>query len=197
MLAALTQEVQVENVKSLFLSHQDPDVGSSLPLWRRVCSPDMKVHLSWMWAGFVAHFDSDAELVSIPDEGQDFRLGDGVVLKFIPAHYMHSPGNYHVYDPLAKVLFTGDIGAANPYGAPDSLFVQDFQAHVPHMDGFHRRWLGSAEARDAWVETVSRLDIDFLAPQHGLIFKGDDVKRFIDWLSKLEVGSGLASMRKR
>lgn len=196
MLAALTHEVPVEDVRMLFFSHQDPDVGSSLPLWRRVCRSDVKVYLSWMWSGFVAHFDREAQLTPIPDEGMEVSLAD-LKLRFIPAHYMHSPGNYNVYDPQARILFSGDIGAALlPNSSRGQLFVQDFNSHVQYMDQFHRRWIGSSRARDAWINTVSKLDIDILAPQHGQVFKGDDVKRFLDWLSKLEVGSGIGSMSR-
>lgn len=35
----------------------------------------------------------------------------GKKLKIIPAHYLHASAN-HVYDPEAKVLFCGDVGAA-------------------------------------------------------------------------------------
>jgi flavorubredoxin len=31
-----------------------------------------------------------------------------------------------------------------------------------------------------------------LCPQHGAIYQGEDVARFIDWFSSLEVGSGLS-----
>ncbi|MGE5545583.1 MAG: MBL fold metallo-hydrolase [Solirubrobacterales bacterium] len=196
MLAALTHEVAVEDVAMLFFSHQDPDVGSSLPLWRRVCKPDVKVYLSWMWSSFISHFDRDAKLTNIPDEGLEVQLAD-VRLRFIPAHYLHSAGNFHVYDPKARILFTGDVGAALiPERVKSGMFVQDFNNHIQYMDGFHRRWMASTRARDAWVNTVSKLEIDMLCPQHGLIFKGDDVKRFIEWFSKIEVGSGVAAMTR-
>lgn len=196
MLAALTREIAVEDIRALFLSHQDPDVGSSLPLWRRVCKPETKVYLSTLWTGFVAHFDRESVMTPIPDEGLEVALGD-IRLRFVPAHYMHSSGNFNVYDPVARILFSGDIGAALvPDKNRGSLFVEDFNAHVPYMEGFHRRWMGSARARDAWIAQVEKLDIDMLAPQHGLIFRGDDVKRFLDWLSKLDVGSGLGVMAR-
>jgi len=198
MLAALTREIPVDEIKALFLSHQDPDIGSSLPLWRRVCGPDIKVYLSWLWAGFTAHFDRDASFTTIPDEGMEVSLTHELRLRFIPAHYLHSSGNFNVYDAKAKVLFSGDIGAAlvPRTQAEDGMFVTDFAAHIQYMDGFHRRWLASERARDAWVAQVSKLDIDILAPQHGLLFKGDDVKRFIEWFSTLEIGSGIAAMNR-
>jgi len=31
-------------------------------------------------------------------------------------------------------------------------------------------------------------DVDMLCPQHGAIYQGEDVNRFIDWFDRLEVG---------
>ncbi len=36
----------------------------------------------------------------------------GEKLEIIPAHYLHASANFHVYDPEAKILFSGDVGAA-------------------------------------------------------------------------------------
>ncbi|EPY02646.1 MBL fold metallo-hydrolase [Magnetospirillum fulvum] len=198
MLAALTREIPVEHVKALFISHQDPDIGSSLPLWRRVCQPDIDIYISWLWESFASHFDRDAVFTTIPDEGLEVALSPSLRLRFLPAHYLHSSGNFNVYDPQARILFSGDIGAALiPRDRPaDSLFVTDFNRHIGYMEGFHRRWMPSPPARDAWIAQVSKLDIDILAPQHGLIFKGDDVKRFLDWFATLEIGSGIAAMNR-
>ncbi len=194
MLAALTDKVPIDNVKHLFMSHQDPDIGSSLPLWRQVCDPEVQIHLSWMWTSFVGHFDAEANLSPIPDEGAAINLG-GIELELIPAHYLHSSGNFSVYDAAARILWTGDIGAALlPPGSRESFYVENFASHIQYMEGFHKRWMGSTRARDAWVNRVSKLDIDILAPQHGLIFKGEDVGRFLDWFGSLEIGSGIEAM---
>lgn len=197
MLAALTQQVEADSISHLFISHQDPDVSSSLPLWRQMCPSGLQVLVPWMWTGFVSHFDRDARFVAIPDEGLTLTLGGQLRLEVLPAHYLHSPGNYVVYDPKARVLFSGDIGAALvPEEEAEALFVEDFGRHVPYMEGFHRRWMGSPQARDAWIDMVSRLDIDILAPQHGKLFRGGDVRRFLEWFGGLEVGSGIAAMRR-
>ena len=194
MLAALTQEIPMDNVHAIFLSHQDPDIGSSLPLWRRVVPADTKVYVSRLWTSFVAHFDRDAGFAAIPDEGMEISVGH-VRLRLVPAHYLHSSGNFNVYDPAARILFSGDIGAALvPANAGGGMFVRDFAAHIPHMEGFHRRWMPSPAARDAWIANVSKLEIEQLAPQHGQIFRGDDVKRFLDWFAGLELASGLTAM---
>lgn len=196
MVAGLTSRLPIETIRHIFISHQDPDVGSSLGLWRRVCRQEVTLHVSWMWTGFMTHFDGDVTFNGLPDEGTRLPLG-GREIHILPAHYLHSPGNFSVYDPEARMLFTGDIGAALiPTEKRQSFFVEDFTRHIDYMRGFHERWMPSAAARDAWVEMVSRLEIDTLAPQHGLIFRGDDVKRFLDWLAAVEVGKGLSSFAK-
>lgn len=193
MVAAVSQEVSLGRITHLFLSHQDPDVSSSLPLWRQVCPADLQVHLSWMWTGFVSHFDHEARFATIPDCGAEVVVGNSLRLHLLPAHYLHSPGCFCVYDPVAKVLFSGDIGAAlvPREQARDGIFVTDFAGHVHYMEAFHRRWMGSPAARDRWVAMVRRLDVDILAPQHGLFFRGPDVARFLDWLEALPLAGGL------
>ncbi|MCB1318706.1 MAG: MBL fold metallo-hydrolase, partial [Leptospiraceae bacterium] len=75
-----------------------------------------------------------------------------------------------------------------PEGESNELYVSDFQAHIRFMEGFHRRWMGSNEARRSWCNTVANMDIDMICPQHGSIFRGPDVERFITWFSELQVG---------
>ena len=192
-IAALTREIAIDAIHHIFIPHQDPDTGSSLPLWRRVCPSDVKVYLSWMWTGFVSHYDEEATFTAIPDQGMEIMVGRSR-LRIMPAHYLHSSGNYHVYDPKAKILFSGDVGGSPlPDERREDIFVRDFTRHIQYMDGFHRCWMGSPKARDAWITMVSRLSIDILAPQHGLLFKGDDVKHFLDWFGALELGSGLSA----
>ncbi len=192
MLEAVTARIDMDSVRHVFFSHQDPDICSSLPLWRQVCRPDVKVYVSWMWTGFVSHFDRETEFDPIPDEGGTIRLSPSVQLEMIPAHYLHSPGNFSVFDPAARILFTGDLGASLGHEDPQGTYtVDDFDAHVPLMEPFHRRWLGSAEARDAWVHRVATLDPRMLVPQHGLVMKDDHVKRFLDWLGGLDLSAGI------
>lgn len=194
MLAAMLHHVNIDNIYDIFASHQDPDIISSLGLWDKAL-PHAKLHSPWMWEGFLRHFGChNIEYSPIPDEGSSFSL-DGLELQFIPAHYMHSSGNFNVYDPKAKVLMSGDIGAAlESDGAP--MFVEDFEAHTLKMKFFHQRWMPSNEAKQDWISRVRMLDIEYMAPQHGRIFKGDDVKRFLDWFEALEVGTAIKPPKK-
>jgi hypothetical protein len=66
-----------------------------------------------------------------------------------------------------------------------------YDTHVEKMRYYHQRWMPSNQAKRAWSDRVRNLDIDIIAPQHGRMFKGDDVKRFLDWFDSLQVGTGI------
>lgn len=190
VFSALSQEVDMTTIKCLFASHQDPDIISSLALWLEV-NPELRCYLSWLWESFVPHFGgNDTTFISIPDEGMELNL-NGLTLQAVPAHYLHSSGNFQLYDPAAKILFSGDVGAAMAPPEEDNLFVENFDKHIRYAEGFHRRWMGSNIAKLDWCDRISKMDIDMLCPQHGSIYQGNDVERFINWFSELPVGSGV------
>jgi flavorubredoxin len=189
VFSAIGTEFDPRNIRALFASHQDPDIISSLALWLEI-NPELKCYLSWLWNSFVPHFGGNAEtFVNIPDEGMNIKVGN-VALEAVPAHYLHSSGNFNLYDRKAKIFFSGDIGAALLPENEQDLFVTDFDRHIAYIEGFHRRWMGSNEAKLLWCERVSRLPIDMLCPQHGAIYRGADVMRFINWFAELRVGAG-------
>lgn len=186
MLACVVREVPVDQITHLFASHQDPDIISSLGLWDKAI-PNSTLHAPWLWEGFIRHFGMEhIEYSPINDAGGQLVL-DEVALQFVPAHYLHSSGNHHVYDAEAKILMSGDVGAA--LDADDApLEIDDFDEHIKRMAYFHTRWMPSNRAKDDWIERVSKLDIEQMCPQHGRIFKGDQVKQFLDWFAALDVG---------
>lgn len=189
MLAAVVHFLPVDQITHIFASHQDPDVISSLGLWDKTL-PHATLHAPWLWEGFLRHYGCESITYDpIPDEGMTLKM-DGLELQFIPAHYLHSSGNYSVYDPVSKILFTGDIGAGLN-GPDDPVFFEDFNKHIPKIKTFHQRWMPSEQAKQKWIKRVRQLDIKMLCPQHGSIYKDDDVDNFIDWFDALEVGIGL------
>lgn len=187
VFSALSTEFDPRKIRQIFASHQDPDIISSLSLWLEF-NPELKCYISWLWASFIPHFGGNKEtFVAIPDAGMDTHVGNQR-LQVIPAHYLHSSGNFHLYDPKAKILFSGDVGAALLPPGEDGLFVEDFDRHIRHAEGFHRRWMGSDKAKRDWCSRVSQLDIQMMCPQHGAIYRGEQVRRFIDWFVQLEIG---------
>lgn len=187
VFSALASEFDPSAVVGLFASHQDPDIISSLAMWLEF-NPKMRCYVSWLWESFIPHFGGTGDTFApIPDEGMEIPL-NGLSLQAVPAHYLHSSGNFHLYDRQARMYFSGDVGAALLPPGEGSLFVEDFDRHIRHAEGFHRRWMGSNEAKRRWCERVAQMDIDMLCPQHGSIYRGEDVQRFVNWFDELQVG---------
>jgi flavorubredoxin len=60
---------------------------------------------------FTTGKDYTHRIIGIPDEGMNIPLGQSKI-KAVPAHFMHSEGNFQFYDPVSKILFSGDMGAS-------------------------------------------------------------------------------------
>jgi flavorubredoxin len=174
----------------LFFSHQDPDVIAAANGW--LMTTEAEAYISSLWVRFVPHFGLDDlvahRLKGIPDEGMVLELGQAELL-VLPAHFLHSEGNFQVYDPVSKILYTGDLGASL---GMDYREATDFDAHLRYMEGFHRRYMVSGRALKAWAAMVRQLEIEIIAPQHGALLRGRGlVERFIAWCEGLECGLDL------
>jgi len=192
--AEFSKHFDLANVEAIFASNQDPDVISSLALWIQT-NPKLIVYVPKIWVSSILHFGIKVENIhALADEGGVITLG-GHDLEIIPAHYLHSAGNLSLYDPDAKTLFSGKIGSALLSDHNTDMFVTDFDEHAKMMEYFHRRWMPSNSAKLRWIAEVRKRDVEMLCPQHGSIFKGDDVAKFLSWFENLDVGSGWSSVR--
>ncbi|TRW90683.1 MBL fold metallo-hydrolase [Candidatus Methylobacter oryzae] len=191
VLAEMLRYVRPEQIKAIFLSHQDPDIVGGLSTWMELCrSP---VHVSSIWIRFLPHYglkDMD-RFIGVPNEGMDYESELGFKLKVVPAHFLHSEGQINVYDPVSKILFTGDIGAAMLPMEKDDAFIDDFSSHLTYIESFHRRYMCSNKAIRCWLETIADLDIAMIAPQHGPVYRGAAVQDFLNWLKDLQCGIDL------
>lgn len=178
-------------------SHQDPDILSSLSKW--LTSSNCKVIVPEVWARFMPHYvlpgKAYERIISIPDQGMIIHLGQAE-LAAIPAHFLHSEGNFQFYDKVAKILFSGDLGASLMHGN-ESEPVTDFKNHIQHMETFHQRYMSGNKVCRYWANMVRQLDIEWIIPQHGAPFRGREmVNKFIDWIEQLECGIDLMTQEQ-
>ncbi len=187
VLSSLGEGVSLTHI---LFTHQDPDIVASANGW--LMSFDVKAYLPDVWLWFVAHFGLDRfaeqQMRTIPKEGGILKVDDCEFL-VLPAHFLHSCGNYSLYDPISKILYTGDIAASE--GDPLAS-VRDFEAHVSRMVGLHRRYMASRRAFKLWSDLVRKLEVEILAPQHGSYFRGKEmVEAFLNWAENFECGLDL------
>jgi len=196
LFMGISEYVFPKNLDFVIASHQDPDIVASLNKW--LVGTSAKVVVPELWKRFVPHFCTPGatrgRLIGIPDQGMDIEIG-GAAFKALPAHFLHSEGNFHFYDPISKILFSGDVGTS---GVPDEecgMPVADFDAHIPKMLGFHRRYMNSNKVCRFWVNMIRTLDVKMIVPQHGARFEGKDVGKFLDWFENLQCGTDLLTQR--
>jgi len=195
---AITRFLNPKKLDYIFASHQDPDIISSIDRW--VINSSCQVLVSKLWGRFLPHLLSShvekqvggfsKRVTEIPDEGARLPFGSGE-LQLLPAHFLHSVGNFQLYDPVSKILFSGDMGASMG-GEDGTVYVDDFTAHIPLMEGFHKRYMCSSKVTSLWANMVRKLDLEMIVPQHGLAFKGQkNINLFLDWISELDCGVDL------
>lgn len=198
---AISNMLQLKDLDYVIASHQDPDIIASVGRW--LMYTDCTVVISSLWSRFLPHLISDfinnqiklglgERIIALPDEGSKIPLGNTALIA-VPAHFLHSVGNFQFYDPVSKILFSGDMGASI---GGSHLPVTDFDAHIPLMEGFHRRYMCSKKVGRLWANMVRGMDVEMIVPQHGPSFKGAAmVTRFLDWISDLECGIDLLTQR--
>ena len=191
MLSSVLKYVPADNITSMFASRQSPDISSSLGLWDQAL-PNASLFAPTLWEGFLKHFGmTNIHYKPIPDEGMTMTLGH-TQLQFIPAHYLPSPANFHVWDAKAGILMSGDVGTA-PEEPGSSHWVDSLDRHIPKMKKYHQRWMPSDAARQDWIRRAKAMDAKILAPQHGRLFKGPQVNEFLNWFEQLPVGVAVHS----
>lgn len=188
VVAVASRYISLDKIDSIFFSHQDPDVSSGIALWLGVTSA--KIYVSSLWLRFLPHFGivDQSRVVGIEDTGPMLRLPSGAVLRFLPAHFLHSTGNFSAFDERSGVLFSGDIGAAIFPPGKENLFIDDFNAVLPFIEGFHKRYMASGKATAKWAKTAAALSPKLMAAQHGGVYRGEAVARFLEWFGRLECG---------
>ena len=187
VVSVVSRYINLDDLESIFFSHQDPDVSSGIALWLGVTKA--QVYIPALWQRFVPHFGlvEQGRITPLNDDGGTIRVGD-VDLKLVPAHFLHSPANFSLFDPRSKILFSGDIGAAVFPAGKEYPEVEDFTSHIGYMEGFHTRVMASNRAVKRWIDACRPLRADMVAPQHGAMMRGDLVEAFYGWFGSLQCG---------
>lgn len=189
---AMRKYVEPHDLDYILASHADPDIIASMDRW--MTGTQAKLVISQLWSRFAPHFckiaNTEERIIPVPDEGGRLRYGR-TDLWLLPAHFMHAEGNFQFYDPVSKILFSGDLGVSLVSSAKASHFFTTLD-HIPAtMDAFHRRYMVSNKILKLWVHMVRQLEITMIAPQHGAPIVGEAIGQLLDWLDGLACGIDL------
>jgi flavorubredoxin len=187
----MTRHFPPHRLTALIASHADPDIIASLDRW------DLdrgQIYVSAIWERFIPHFCKPGKtvgrIVPIPDPGMRIRIGRSDLIA-LPAHFLHAEGNFQFYDPVSRILFSGDLGVSLVGGQAAQQPVTNLAKLLPSMEKFHRRYMVSNKVLRLWADMVSTLPISMIVPQHGAPLLDDAVPQFIAWARGLACGVDL------
>ena len=136
--AAIAKKFDPAEIGMQFTSQQAPNITSSLALTLDF-NQELKCHLTCLWTAFVPNFyGTEESFIDIADENFAIALGK-LKLQIVPVHYLHSFGNFHLYDEAARLFFSGGICAAILPKELNGLFVKDFDRHIRFTEDFYRQ----------------------------------------------------------
>ena len=89
----ISKFISPRNIKTIILSHQDPDTGASVNYWMQFTNIKIRTFVSSLWVRFIPHLCrsnfANELFVGIPDKGMRLNL-NGAETILVPAHFLHS-----------------------------------------------------------------------------------------------------------
>ena len=196
LFVSMSRYFPPQSLSYVVASHADPDIIASLDRW--MTSTKAKLVISRVWERFAPHFTkvgkTEGRVIGVPDASDCLQVGESE-LWLLPAHFMHSEGNFHFWDPTSGILFTGDLGVSLGTSAEAQKPVTELSGHLSRMEGFHRRYMVSNKILRMWVNMAKQLPVKMIVPQHGAPLKGQAIAQFYDWIENLMCGVDLLDDR--
>ncbi|SHH14221.1 response regulator [Clostridium grantii] len=186
----VTSLIDIEKLKYIVLSHQDPDICSSTPLFEKK-GVNAKIITHWRTGTIADHYGIKSKKYIVNENRYEITLKSGRKLKFIPTPYLHFPGAIVTYDAESKILFSSDLFGA--ISTKWSLYADESYMEV--MKTFHEHYMPGNQILRPVMEVFLKMDISMIASQHGSIIK-ENVKNYIMELRDLQCGVLLNPIKK-
>ena len=191
MISRIRSILPPEKIDIIISNHVEMDHSGALPAIRNYC-PNAAVYTSGPSGvkGLTAHYGGSGYLPV--KNGETISIGRRT-LQFVPTPMLHWPDNMVVYCSEEKLLFSND--AFGQHLATTERFDDETELSIVLEEA--KKYYGNiimcyGKQAQAAGNTVKKLDVDMIAPSHGVIWR-KNVQRILDayalW-SKNEPESG-------
>ncbi len=180
----------------VILQHQDPDICACLPELEKQF-PGFIIVTHWRAAVLIKHYGLFSSYHYINESRYILTLDSGKQLLFFHTPYAHSPASLMTYDPVSKILFTGDLfGAFSSYSDKQGIIGEEVdEEYFEAMKLFHENFIPSNDIISIVMQLVAsiktELGIKWLASQHGSPLPENMVQEAVNHLINLECGEYL------
>ncbi|MEC9484845.1 MAG: response regulator [Candidatus Izemoplasma sp.] len=172
--------ISLDKITYIVISHPDPDLASSLPLFEKA-GLHAKVVCDWRTYNILKYYGITSPIYSLQQHNKQLRLNTGRVLEFIRAPFTHYSGNFLTYDTQSKSLFSGDLFGG--YSKGWELFAGEDYNEA--MATYHENYMPSSDFIRPIMKKLLKMDILYILPQHGSILRDEQVRKSIVFLYKL------------
>lgn len=180
MLARIREVMEPENIDYMVINHVELDHAGCLPDMVALCKPE-KIFCSPMGLkSMKAHFDTTGWPIEVKKTGDTLSLGKRTV-HFLEARMLHWPDSMFSYLAEDKLLISNDafgqnIACSERFSdeiSPEVLLHVLKEYYFNIVQPFAPQVIKVLEQAEAM-----KLDIDMIAPDHGLIFRGREQAAF-------------------
>jgi len=182
LICRLSQIVAPQKIDYFVINHLEPDHAGSLRDMVELCKPE-KIFCSPMGLrSMEAHFHFKDWPVEVVKSGDSISLGSREV-HFLEARMLHWPDSMFSYLPQDKLLICNDAFGQNIASVERFADQIDRDVLKHAMQQYYANIvLPYSPIVLKTLDQVAQLglDIDMIAPDHGLIYRGDDVDFALD-----------------
>ena len=169
--------VEPEDVRWLFLSHEDRDHSGAIMQVMEMC-PKAKLVTNFLGLGKLhEEFDFDPHRVHILNDGDSLDIGDRTVHAIRPPLY-DSSATTGIWDPKSAIYYGADCFGVVTGEVPrytDEMGRGDFEDGFFFMNRANHIWFQHVEPKvlAAEAEKIKRLDAKMLVSGHGPVERRD------------------------
>jgi two-component system C4-dicarboxylate transport sensor histidine kinase DctB len=177
--------VDLSDIKYIILHHQDPDLAAAVPeIEKLINRDDLLIVTHSRMSLLVKHYLIKSSYYEIDKHDNVLITSSGFRLDFLTTPYCHSPGAFVSYEPITKVLFSGDIFG----GIEESWDFYADESYFLKAKQFHQEYMPSKDIFNYALGKIEKLDIDLIAPQHGSVIEKKYISSLIKDMKNLDCG---------
>lgn len=181
---AVSRHAALDDLSLVFSAHDDPHAIPRLERW--LAGTDTRIVASREWIRLSSgHGDPRGEsmrkrrFLLLAQRGGRVQLGKSE-LRVLPALPAQSVGQSAIFDPVSRILFSGDIGATDRI---EDAPCEDFDTLMPCLTARQPAYLRDTRGCREWALIVRDLRPHMIMPHSGAPIVGKQaVGRFLDWL---------------
>ncbi len=190
-------DVKLEDIDYVIINHMEPDHSGWIEAFARI-RPEFEIVTTEKAKKLLSEFYGINVPTRVVSSGDTLDLGDGRVLAFEEIPNVHWPETMATYDTKSRALFPCD--AFGSFGSIDENAPYDDQLTEEQLEFFEQeatRYYSnivaafSGPVRKA-ISKVKQLDIDIIAPGHGIVWRKNPQKIVDDYSRYASYSAGPA-----